>query len=554
MTASGRAARASTMGEAHRDLDTMERRARALAVSGDRAAARDLLNGPEYAYLQNVYANGSHVFVQELTGIATKRAADLNQRTWLETIGLGLGAVLLGATALSVRGHRRLQGALAHTAVVARTDTLTELPNRRRFYEELEAALATGRRHGLDHALLLIDLDRFKAANDAYGHPAGDELLRLVAARLRNTLRDDDRIARLGGDEFAFVVCCDPAGPDQPKTDPTAVAERIVDALGEPFALSGGAVVRIGASVGIGLTGAEGTGVDDLMHRADVALYRAKAEGRGCFRVFEQGMDTHVRARALLESDLRQAVADDAIVPHFQPQVDLGTGRLVGVEMLARWPHPTRGMVPPVDFIPIAEDLGLIGAMTERLLRRACRAAAHWPDHVILACNVSPIQLRDPTLPATVRTILADTGFPASRMEIEVTESAFVGDLDLARTLLDQLKALGVRLALDDFGTGYSSLRHLQTLPFDKLKIDRSFVAAMATDPESGKIVSAVIGLSRSLGLATVAEGVETERTADVLRDLGCGVGQGWLFGRPAPADRIDALLRGDPASLALVA
>ncbi len=542
-TPEARAALASTMGEAHRDLAVMERRALSLAMAGDLRSARDLLGGPEYAYLQTVYANGSNVFVEELLAIASKRAADLDARTWMETAGLGLSALLLGATVLAVRGRRRLQGALARTAVVARTDTLTELPNRRQFYEELEAALATGRRGGLDHALLLIDLDRFKAANDAHGHPAGDQLLRLVAGRLRNALRREEHIARLGGDEFAFIVCCDPAGPDQPRTDPVAIGQRIVDTLGKPFALTSGVVIQVGASVGIGITRARDTAVDDLMHRADVALYRAKADGRGCVRVFQDGMDEHVRARALLEGELRQAIADDVIVPHFQPLVDFDTGRLVGVEMLARWPHPTRGMVPPDAFIPVAEDLGLIGAMTERLLRHACRAAAGWPGHVVLACNVSPIQLRDPTLPQMIRAVLAETGFPAGRLEIEVTESALVGDLDLALALLDQLKALGVRLALDDFGTGYSSLRHLQTLPFDKIKIDRSFVAAMAGDAESRKIVSAVLGLGRSLGLTTVAEGVETQETATLLRELGCDIGQGWLFGRPTSTEATGSML-----------
>lgn len=542
-TPQAREALASTMGEAHRDLDMMERRAMKLAVSGDLAAARTLLNGPEYAYLEDVYASGSNVFIQELTTIANKRATDLDARNWLETAGLGLSAVLLGATALSVRGHRRLQGALARTAAVARTDTLTDLPNRRRFYEELEAALVRGRHEGLDHALLLIDLDRFKAANDAYGHPAGDELLQLVAARLRHALRDEARIARLGGDEFAFVLCCDPASPDQPRADPKAVAERIVHAIGQPFALASGTVIQIGASVGIGFTTAEDTAADDLIQRADIALYRAKADGRGCSRVFEPGMDVNVRARALLEGELRQAIADDTIVPHFQPLVDIATGQLIGVEMLARWPHPIHGMVPPDQFIPIAENLGLIGVLTEQLLRRACRAAKAWPDEISLACNVSPVQLRDPKLPAMIQGVLTETGFPASRMEIEVTESALVGDLDLARGLLDQLRALGVRLALDDFGTGYSSLRHLQTLPFDKIKIDRSFVTAMTENPESAKIVSAVLGLGRSLGLATVAEGIESEMTAAFLRDLGCDIGQGWLFGRPISAELTHALV-----------
>lgn len=556
-TPAGQAALASTMSEAHRDLAVMERRALELTTAGDRSSARALLNGPEYSYLQDVYSNGSSVLSRELALIAENRAADLDARTWLETAGLGLSAVLLGATVLSIRGRRRLQGALAQTATVARTDALTQLPNRRRFYEELDIALATGRQTGLDHALLLIDLDRFKAANDAHGHPAGDELLQSVALRLRRIIDDERHIARLGGDEFALILACDPAGQDRSTADPAAMADKIVNVLGEPFALSGGAIVQIGASIGIGISSPEDTAAGTLMHRADVALYRAKDDGRGCYRFFEAGMDDHVRAKALLEGELRQAIADDAIIPHFQPLVDIGTGRSIGVEMLARWPHPTRGMIPPSEFIPIAEDLGLIGAMTEGLLRRACRIASNWPPDLTLACNVSPIQLRDLSLPKMIMAILEETGFPANRLEIEVTESALVGDLDLARTLLTELKTLGVRLALDDFGTGYASLRHLQTLPFDKIKIDKSFVAAMTSDAESGKIVSAVLGLGRSLGLSTVAEGVETVETASYLRDLGCDIGQGWLFGRPFSGDRISAMFeeeRAEPAQLNLVA
>ena len=532
-----------TTGEAHRDLLTMERRALALVAEGDLAAARSLLEAPEFSYLREVYADGLDVFGQDLRTLADARAAQLDVRIWAEMGGLALLAVLLVAGGLGLRGHLRLRDALARTKAIAGTDLLTGLPNRRRFCEELEAALADGRGSGLDHALLLIDLDRFKAVNDAHGHSAGDELLRLVGDRLGEVLRDDRHLARLGGDEFAFLLRCDPAGPDRPQTDPAAVAARMVDALAKPFALKGGTVVQVGASVGIGLTRVDDQGIGDLMHRADVGLYRAKAEGRGCFRFFEQGTDARVRAVAQLEGELRRAVDDDDVVPHFQPLIDLDSGRLVGVEMLARWPHPARGMISPAEFIPLAEDSGLIGPMTISLMRQACRAAAGWPGHVTLACNLSPIQLRDPGLPSTVAKVLAETGFPAARLELEVTESALVGDLALARRLLEEIRALGVKLALDDFGTGYSSLRHLQLLPFDKLKIDQSFVGAMATDKESAKIVSAVVGLGHSLGLSTVAEGVETEEVAELLQGLGCDIGQGWLFGRPVPAHRIDALV-----------
>ena len=537
-----RQALAETTGEAHRDLLTSERRALALVDDGDLAGARAMLDTPEFAYIQETYAEGLDVFGEDLTTYADARAAQLDSRIWMEMGGLGLLGSLSVGTGLAIRGHLRLRAALDRTSVIAGTDLLTGLPNRRRFCEELEAALSEGRRTGVDHALLLIDLDRFKAVNDAHGHPAGDELLSLVGERLRDVLRDDRRIARLGGDEFAFLLRCDPADADQPRADPAAVAERVVAALSRPFNLSS-ATVLVGASVGIGLTRFDDREISDLMHRADVGLYRAKAQGRGCFRYFEQGADARVRAMAQLEGELRDAIADDAVLPHFQPLIDLDTGRLVGVEMLARWPHPARGMIPPAEFIPLAEDSGLIRPMTVSLLRQGCRAAIQWPAHVTLACNLSPTQLRDAGLPSTVAGVLAETGFPGARLELEVTESALVGDLDLARGLLEDLRALGVRLALDDFGTGYSSLRHLQLLPFDKLKIDRSFVGAMEVDKESAKIVSAVVGLGHSLGLSVVAEGVETEQAALLLRQLGCDVGQGWLFGRPVPAHRIDALV-----------
>jgi len=334
--------------------------------------------------------------------------------------------------------------------------------------------------------------------------------------------------------------------------------------LEQPFKLSNGFIVQIGVSIGIALVRPEDgsadapvrsadafvrsadafvRSADALVRNADVALYRAKADGRSRFRFFDSGLDAPIQQRALLESELRQAIAHDLLIPHFQPLVDMATERLIGFEMLARWPHPTRGMVPPGEFIPIAEDIGLIGPMTECLLRRACRIATTWPSEILLACNVSPLQLRDRGLPAMVQAILDETGLPAHRLELEITESALVGDIDLARELLGEFKTLGVSLALDDFGTGYSSLRHLQMLPFDKLKIDAGFVGAMGRDTESRKIVAAVVGLGHSLGLITVAEGVEEAATAALLRNLGCDIGQGWLFGRPGPAETINALL-----------
>lgn len=535
---------AKTMEESSVDLTAMERAAFALVAAGDRDGAQALLDGPEFAYLQAVYASGIEAFGQDLETLATTRAKTLNDRAWMEMSGLGLSAIFLVAAVFALKGRARLRAALAATEAVARTDALTGLHNRRGLYEQLRTALAGAERSGGAVALLLCDLDRFKGVNDAHGHTAGDHLLQLVTARLRNAVGDGGVIARLGGDEFALVAAPEAANSPGPVSEAAAqLARRIIAVLGQPFTLPDGVVAQIGVSIGIALARPEDGSADALVRRADMALYRAKADGRSRFHFFDPGLDAHIQARALLEGELRHAVAHDLLVPHFQPLVDLATERLIGFEMLARWPHPTRGMIAPGEFISIAEDIGLVGPMTECLLRRACRAAAAWPSDIFVACNLSPLQLRDRDLPATVQSILIETGLPAHRLELEITESALVGDIDLAQDLLGKLKALGVRLALDDFGTGYSSLRHLQLLPIDKLKIDAGFVRAMVSDVESRKIVAAVIGLSHSLGLVTVAEGVEDEGTAALLRDFGCDVGQGWLYGRPAPAEAVGALL-----------
>jgi len=538
------AALAKTTDEASRDLTAMEQAAFARVAVGDREGAASLLDSPEFAYLEAVYASGIEALGNDLETLATTRAKALNDRAWMETSALALSAVFLVAAVFAIKGRARLRTALAFTEAVARTDALTDLPNRRRLYEQLQAGLARPDRSGGQIALLLCDLDRFKLVNDVHGHSAGDHLLQLVAARLRSLKGAGDFIARLGGDEFALVTPLSDARQPGPSGALAAqLARRVINGLEQPFELASGAVVQIGVSIGIALAQSEDGSADALVRRADVALYRAKAEGHSRFQFFDPALDIHIQRRALLEGELRKAVAHDLLVPHFQPLVEMATGRLLGFEMLARWPHPTRGMVPPYEFIPIAEDVGLIGPMTERLLRRACRAAATWPGDVFIACNMSPLQLRDRGLPAMVQSILDETGLSADRLELEITESALVGDIDLARDLLGELKALGVRLALDDFGTGYSSLRHLQLLPLDKLKIDAGFVRVMDTDLESRKIVAAVVGLGHSLGMVTVAEGVEEARTASLLQDLGCDIGQGWLYGRPGAAETASALL-----------
>ena len=544
------AALAATTHEASNGLIQMERASFAQAAAGDREGARALLDSPEFIYLKAVYASGIEVFGQDLETLAANRAKMLTERAWLETAGLMLGAVFLVAAAIAARGHWQLRQALACTEAVARTDALTDLPNRRSLYEALQAMLARTGQSDAGAALLLLDLDRFKVINDVHGHPAGDQLLRLVAARLRESAPAGELIGRLGGDEFAVVASLGPQRwPCLHSEAAAQIARRVVTALEAPFELDNGTIVRISVSIGIALAQPAEVMADALVRRADVALYRAKADGRSRFCFFEPSMDAHIQSRALLEGALRRAIASAGIVAHFPPRVARGTGRLVGFEMLARWPHPVRGLVSPAEFIPIAEDTGLIGPMTDRLLRRACCIAMTWPPGILLACNVSPLQLRDRGLPAMVRAALRESGLPPHRLELEITESALVGDIDLARALLNELKALGVRLALDDFGTGYSSLRHLNMLPFDKIKIDASFVGQMAGNMESRKIVAAVLGLGHSLGLVTVAEGVETPETAALLRDLGCDIGQGWLFGRPCSSEAASRICISPAAS-----
>ena len=460
------------------------------------------------------------------------------------TVAAAAAALALFAfSALRAVPLRLLRQALARAADLATHDPLTGLPNRALLRDRLGAALADARRSGAAVAVLAADLDRFKPVNDVHGHQAGDRLLRAVAERLRAVLPADGLAARIGGDKFALVVRI-PPDSDHPRLAAARLAGRMLSALEEPVGFPDGTAAQVGCSIGIAFSYPEGN-ADGLLDGADAALHRAKADGRTCFRFFEPGMDGRLRERAALAADLRAAIAADALEPHFQPQVDLVSGRIVGFEMLARWTHPRRGQVSPADFVPVAEDSGLMKPMTEQLLRRACRAAAAWPAGVTVACNVSPVQLRDRDLPAIVRVALAESRLPPARLEIELTESALLEDFGLAREILGELKALGVRLSLDDFGTGYSSLKHLQALPIDKIKIDAGFVRSMAESAESRKIVAAVVGLGQSLGLPTVAEGVEDAESAGLLAGLGCDIGQGWLFGRAVPEREATAMLFG---------
>jgi diguanylate cyclase (GGDEF)-like protein len=443
------------------------------------------------------------------------------------------------------RETRRRIAAEAEARTLAFEDPLTGLPNRRQFDGALSAALAAPPRAGAAHAILMLDLNGFKRVNDLYGHPVGDEVLIQVAGRLRKALREGDLIARLGGDEFA-ILGRHLNGPEAA----TGLALRVLDSLRTPVSAAGHDH-QIGAGVGLALTPQDGVEAEQLMRKADIALYRAKSENRSALRFFEEEMDQRLRERDRLERDLREAIGTPALRPFYQPLVELRSQRIVGFEALARWTHPEFGEIEPDRFIPIADDCGLIGELTDALLRQACRDAAGWPAEVMLAFNISPAQLKDRTLGLRLLSILAETGLAPQRLEIEITESALVRDLAAAQEILGGIRDAGVRIALDDFGTGYSSLYHLRNFKLDKIKIDRSFVESMATDRESAAIVRALVGLGAGLSLTVTAEGVQDDEQRAMLTRQGCGQAQGFLFSQAVPADEALGLLRAAPAAKA---
>jgi len=422
---------------------------------------------------------------------------------------------------------------------MARRDVLTGLPNRRVFTEALDEMLARARRGSFDFAVMIVDLDRFKPVNDALGHAAGDEVLREVASRIRAVSSDRDTVARLGGDEFGIIVDC--AARNSPIEAASALANRIIASLSQPIAV-GDHAVEVGASVGISVCPGDGTDSDTVLRAADLAMYRAKEDGRGAYHVFSKSMEDALKERFELERDVRRAVVNGEILPFYQPLMHLQENRLVGFEVLARWQHPTRGDIGPNVFIPIIEKLGLIGDLTYDLMRRACHDASDWPSDLTIALNVSPLHFSDPLLPIKLLAILSETGFPPHRLEIEVTESAFVSDFTAARTTLSALQDIGIKASLDDFGTGYSNLYSLRELHFDKIKIDRSFVQSMQNDKWSDKIVNSVIDLAKSLGVPVVAEGIEHLGEMDEIVKRGGEFGQGYYFGKAMPASMAKAL------------
>ncbi|MCJ8521462.1 diguanylate cyclase (GGDEF)-like protein/PAS domain S-box-containing protein [Pseudorhizobium tarimense] len=512
--------------------------------------SKRLLGLGDEAIGQNLWS----LYPEERNGVfATqyKRALAANQpvtfEEYLPSLGLWLEvhaspteeglSIFFRDTSERRRAEQERFQAQAQILHMSRHDALTNLPNRLLLRERLERSLSA-MAPGAQLAVLTLDLDGFKPVNDTYGHPVGDMLLRQVADRLHGCIREEDTVARVGGDEFVIV---------QPvvrrSEDADLLAKRIIENLQKPFDLEG-LVVSIGTSVGLAFAPAAGTTVDDLIRASDVALYRAKADGRGTFRRYAAGMDVHMQARQELKVALRNALARNELDLFFQPLVDLSSSRVSSCEALVRWRHPDKGMVSPADFIPVAEETGLIIPIGEWVLRTACEQASGWEGDIGVAVNLSPLQFKDGDLVKIVSDALEASGLAPSRLQLEITESVMLDENEANLHILQELRHLGVKIAMDDFGTGYSSLGYLRSFPFDKIKVDRGFISDLPEGKESLAIVRAVAGIGRSLGITTTVEGVETQEQLDAVNAEGFDEAQGYLFSRPVPAADIPDILR----------
>ena len=466
-------------------------------------------------------------------GKITRQIVDTADGRAIQIINQPLEAGGWVATIEDVTERKRSDEKIVH---LAHYDALTDLPNRVLFREQLESALEKVQ-PDQQLAVLYIDIDEFKSVNDALGHSVGDELLKAVAGRLRGCLGGADVAARLGGDEFAIIQTA-----IKHPSDTTHLVGRIYEAIRRPYDC-GGHLITTDASIGIALAPQQGADLDQLLKNADMAMYEAKADGRRTYRFFELSMDARVKTRRILELELRQAIMDGGFEVYYQPLVSLKDNKISSCEALLRWRHPKRGMISPAEFIPIAEETGLINQLGDWVLNTACIEAASWPDHIRVAVNVSPIQFKSETLALNVATALATSGLAPCRLELEITEAILIRDDEAALALLHQLRELGVRIALDDFGTGYSSLSYLQRFPFDKIKIDRCFVKDIAGPASSSSIVQAIVNIAAASNMTTTAEGVETVPQLELLRELGCTEMQGYLFSPAISCAEIQRLL-----------
>ena len=476
---------------------------------------------------RRVVASGMPMFLEEhLIEVGVKgHDRVINSRKMLITDGSGDPQYLVGVIE-DVTERVNTQERISH---LAQHDALTDLPNRSAFNAALAERLERAQKASTSFAVLSLDLDRFKDVNDVFGHPVGDMMMRATAERLAAEA-DGAFVARIGGDEFMILM-----PDDARREDVLSLAERLVEAIGKELEVDD-YLPHVGLSVGIAVYPDDGPDAATLLANADSALYRAKREGRGRVCFFETEMDRELRDRRLLQHDLRQAMEQNELQIYFQPQARMD-GEIVGFEVLLRWKHPTRGFVPPDQFIPLAEENGLIIQIGEWVLREACREAASWPRPLQVAVNLSPVQFQAGDLERSIHQVLLETGLAPTRLEVEITEGVLIGDFGRAVNLLRRLKALGIRIAMDDFGTGYSSLSYLQSFPFDKIKIDRSFILNLGATPQSAEIVRAVLSLAHALHIPVVAEGVETESQRAFLAGETCEEMQGYLIGRPEPIE-----------------
>jgi diguanylate cyclase (GGDEF)-like protein len=481
---------------------------------------------------------GTAALLTRATVRSVKQIASATERVALGNVAVDIDVLERGdELGTIVRSLAVFQANVSQIAFLAHHDPLTRLPNRVLFHDRMEQALAQVDR-GVQFAVLCLDLDRFKLVNDTLGHPVGDSLLRQVAERLKACVREGDTVARLGGDEFAIVLLdlSDPAEVD-------ALSERIIEAVGSGFNIDGHQI-NVGTSIGMALSPADGSIADELLKKADTALYGAKTSGRGTACFYEEEMNTALQLRRETEVGLCRAIAAQEFELHYQPLVDAHSRRLTSFEALVRWQHPERGLVFPDAFVPVAESSGLIGAIGQWVLRKACMEATTWPRDVAVAVNLSPSQFKDKNLVSYVRAALADSGLPADRLELEITESVLLHDSSVIVAILNEIKVLGVKISMDDFGTGYSSLSYLRSFPFDKVKIDRSFVKDLPRDKNSMAIVHAIVGLGDTFGMTVTAEGVETDEQAAQLAMANCTHLQGYLFSKPIAAGEIPALMQ----------
>ncbi|ARS26071.1 diguanylate cyclase/phosphodiesterase [Sphingomonas sp. KC8] len=503
------------------------------------SARRDLITGGiVFAAIILFAGNGSAVvrqFVDTVTGVG-----DGADRVLTTALLLNIALLLFGWRRYRDLQHEVVERVAAEQRAnsLAASDPLTGLLNRRSLADQGAALLETATARGRAVVVLMIDLDHFKTINDLHGHSVGDRLLRACSAALHNTLPIGAVTARLGGDEFACAFLVDPNASGHID----AIADGLVSRLATPFEL-GDTRAHVSASIGIARSDQDCPDFDALMRRADIAMYAAKKSGRNRMAWFDASMERELQLRNAIETGLRDGIPRGEFVPYYEQQIDLATGHIQGFEVLARWEHPSQGVIAPDIFIPIAEESGLIADLSTSVMRQAFEEAKSWDSGLSLSVNISPSQLKDPWLAQKIVKLLVETGFPANRLEIEITESALFENLGLAQSIIGSLKNQGIRLALDDFGTGYSSLAHLRALPFDRIKIDKSFVLSMTDNPESAAIVNAITRLGESLSLPITAEGVEDAGIIEQLKAIGCHKGQGWHYGKPMTVNQVRRLL-----------